>query len=120
MGDNGKSNSMIRRLRSPSEEHFELFELKMRMMSGECFDIALLVSAYTCVKQIMSELQEQMGIPYQNSARLSYNGQAMDFNKTLGDYGITGNESYGKPVTLDVTIVNEHPPWPREDSDWDY
>ena len=84
------------------------------MMNGEYFDHY--VSGNTPVTQKMWDLCDRLQICYTQHIRLSYKCQVMEPGKTFQDYGIIGLED-GAPVTVDMTIVNEPPPWPRED--WD-
>ena len=85
------------------------FEVKLQMMSGSYFN--RVGSADTSVERMMRILTQQLRLPYEEHVRLSFNGQAMDHTKTLGDYGIVPlNKS---PVIADMTIVRGTPPWPR-------
>jgi hypothetical protein len=90
------------------------FDVKFLMMSGEY--MILMVGHTGLVRQKMWDLCDRMQIPHSmGHVRLSYNGQAMDPGKTFGDYGISGLVD-GEPVTVDMTVVSERPPWP--DDDW--
>ena len=89
------------------------FDVKVRMMSGKEEIVA--VRGDTRVRDIIYQLWEQMQIGYEHSVRLSFHDEAMDADKTFGFYGI--NRAWRTPATIDVVIVNEPPPWPRED--WD-
>ena len=91
------------------------FDVRFTMMTGKYF--TLMVSGNTSVRQKMWDLGDRTQICYTQCVRLSYNGRAMDAGKTFQDYGIIGLED-GAPVTVDMTVVNEPPPWPREDWDW--
>jgi len=73
----------------------------------------VVVARMTQVKQVMWELCDQMQFPYESCVRLSYKGQDMDPQKTFWDYDIVGLED-GKPVIVDIVIVNMQPPWSRE------
>jgi hypothetical protein len=87
-------------------------EVRYQMMSGKYFSMS--GHADTSVGVMMRILTQQLGLPDEEHVRLSFNGQAMDHTKVLGNYGIGFLYHFQPPVTVDMTVVKGNPPWPNE------
>jgi hypothetical protein len=64
----------------------------------------------------MWDIWEMMRLPSTMCVRLVYNGETMNKNKKLRDYGMFG---LNQPELVQVVVVEEPVPWEVMDCEWD-